>query len=101
MSGASAIREIPGDVFLNSDLFTPTYFTMKEGGNWIKWKGGGMVSKEDLSKRVDMNKYHWKQWIQINNRAVHSLLFGTPATGRFARWDCVKGFTSVPGRIVY
>ncbi len=75
----------------------PSYYTLYEGGSWNKWPANLELHRGTLNKRDDHS-------IAIdNNIRVHSIAFGEIAMGlgKFARWDCINGWTDTPREILY
>ena len=67
----------------------PKYFTNRDGGEW---------------QRINPTLYKLimgapeKYWYLTG---IHSLAFGEPATGQYARWDVINGWTDSPATCFY
>ena len=72
-------------------MFSPEYYTEKEGGMWKKFdpkEGWHPLDTRLLKQRS-------KTSVTIKGIEVHSIAFDDPACGigNFVRWDCINGFS--------
>ena len=82
--------------------YTPTHYTVNEGGTWRKLQEctvkedelNELKGKANILNRVPVKLHMWAGVIILN---IHSLAFHNPIdipTGGFARWDCLNGWTT-------
>lgn len=80
----------------NNMSLKPTYYSLKEGGNWLRWPSNVKLNIDDLVKRDSFR-------VKFDSLEVHSIAFGEITAGYncFIRWDCRNGFTDEPSNIIY
>jgi len=74
----------------------PSFYTSREGYNWIRWPKGLPLDIDDLIKRGSI-------CVTISGLYLHSIAFGNAHAGwnHFIRWDCINGFTDEPEEVIY
>lgn len=74
----------------NAKFLAPSYYTKEEGGKWLKWLHGDILTR-DLEQRVTL--VVWNPLASFSGIQVHSFLWGEPSDPDARRWDCLNGWT--------
>lgn len=75
----------------------PSYFTNLEGVVWKPWPHKDLLTDHQLA--IHMRDIAERD-PSIQGTIVHSLAWGNVMEGeKFARWDCISGWTNLPKEI--
>ena len=76
------------------ETFTPSFYTEKEGGKWLKFPPSQQVTHEQLASCISLNQHIGSPLCELHGQPVHSLLVPAPNAplGWFLRWDLYNGW---------
>lgn len=76
------------------ETFTPSFYSEKEGGKWLKFPTSQQVTREQLASCVSLNQHIGSPLCELHGQPVHSLLVPAPNAplGWFLRWDLYNGW---------
>ena len=76
------------------ETFTPSFYTEKEGGKWLKFPPSQQVTREQLASCISLNQHIGSPLCELHGQPVHSLLVPAPNAplGWFLRWDLYNGW---------